>query len=288
MLQWSIPVEENRFKDPSYYYILVSETEMVTKLVSMIQEGSSGNRGRNALIALANILGGDHSLLPFSKVASIVEDVESKEPQRATLLPLAYQIAAFYNTDESLSFLVERTTEEFWAERGMPTYEWTVPDAPGRSNTLETAQTIAISAVAKHPSPKAEVYLNSLLSDPEYSGDELLFNWINNALKRRYEYHLLSYERRQEAQQIKDSRNQTDANREEPPVVEVAPDPPVKEFAEVIEGGAAPEPVTEEPAEVVAAEPVGEEIERSPDWWLWLVGVVVVVVCTGLVLRRKS
>lgn len=50
----------------------------------------------------------------------------------------------------------------------------------------------------------------------------------------------------------------------------------------------APEPATEEPAEVVVTELIEKDVKQSLNWWLWLIGVLVVVGCFGLVLRRKS
>jgi hypothetical protein len=60
----------------------------------------------------------------------------------------------------------------------------------------------------------------------------------------------------------------------------------VEEVAKVIEEVTAPELATEEPAEVVVAEPVEEGVEQSSNWWLWLIGVVVVV--GGVVLLRSK
>lgn len=56
---------------------------------------------------------------------------------------------------------------------------------------------------------------------------------------------------------------------------------------EVIEEVTAPKPAIEEPAEVVVAEPVEEGVEQSSNWWLWLIGVVVVIGGI-LVLRPKK
>ena len=50
------------------------------------------------------------------------------------------------------------------------------------------------------------------------------------------------------------------------------------------EGLPQPEQIIKEPAEVVEEAPV----EQSSNWWLWLIGAVVVVSVLGLVLRRKS
>lgn len=70
----------------------------------------------------------------------------------------------------------------------------------------------------------------------------------------------------------------------EEPVVEVAPAPPVEEVAQVVGEVTAPE---EEAAEVVFAEPVEEEVEQSPNWWLWLIGVVAVVGGVFVLRSRK-
>lgn len=69
-------------------------------------------------------------------------------------------------------------------------------------------------------------------------------------------------------------------------ISEIPPAPPVEEVVEVIEE-AAPEPATEEPAEVVVAEPLEEPAGQSSQWWLWLIGGVVVVAGIGLSVRRK-
>jgi len=48
------------------------------------------------------------------------------------------------------------------------------------------------------------------------------------------------------------------------------------------------EPAIEETDEEVVAEPTEEPAEKSSNWWLWLIGAVIVVGGLGLALRRKS
>ncbi len=48
------------------------------------------------------------------------------------------------------------------------------------------------------------------------------------------------------------------------------------------------EPEVKEPVEVTPVEVVEETPEQSSQWWLWLVGALIVVGGLGLVLRRKS
>ena len=67
----------------------------------------------------------------------------------------------------------------------------------------------------------------------------------------------------------------------EKPAVEVAAVP------EVIEEINAPEPTIEEPTEVVVTEPVEEDVEQSSNWWLWLIGAVIIVGSVFVLRSRK-
>ena len=62
----------------------------------------------------------------------------------------------------------------------------------------------------------------------------------------------------------------------------------VSEVVEVVEEASAPDLAIKESAEVVTVEPSEEPAEQSSNWWLWLIGAVVVVGGIGLVARRKS
>tara|TARA_B100000614_G_C14521487_1_gene482760 strand:- start:124 stop:1071 length:948 start_codon:yes stop_codon:yes gene_type:complete len=286
MLHWGIEVEDSKFRDPSYYYILVVEPEMMPNLVSLIFENGSETKTTRALVALANILGGDNTLLPFDQVTRIVDHIESQAAVTPSKLSLAYQIVAFYGTKESLEYLKARTTKEFWTEQGMPTFESYAPDAPERSSKVKTAQTIAISAVGQHPSNEVEKYLRSFLKNAIYTEDELLANWINNSLKRRYEYHLTAFERRQEAQKIKDARNQSSSRITEP--TEPPASHSVPKAEETTRDPNVPEPETEQPAEVKTPDTSKEKPEQSSQWWLWLVGILVVFGGGALSFRPKN
>lgn len=73
-------------------------------------------------------------------------------------------------------------------------------------------------------------------------------------------------------------------------VSEIVTNPPeVVKIAESIEGVNKPDPtIDEEAAVVVVAEPIEEDVEQSSNWWLWLIGGLVVVIGLGLAVRRKS
>ena len=70
-------------------------------------------------------------------------------------------------------------------------------------------------------------------------------------------------------------------------ILEIPPAPPIEEIAEVIEEIKQPDPAIEEPTEVVVDEPIGEDVEQSSNWWLWLIGAVVIVGGIVWILRRK-
>lgn len=60
------------------------------------------------------------------------------------------------------------------------------------------------------------------------------------------------------------------------------------EIVEVIGEVTPPKPAKEEPAEAAPVEVTEETPEQSSNWWLWLVGALVVVGGLGLAIRRKS
>jgi hypothetical protein len=50
----------------------------------------------------------------------------------------------------------------------------------------------------------------------------------------------------------------------------------------------APEPATEKPSEIKTPDTSEKPAEEPSQWWLWLIGAMVVIGGLGLVLRRKS
>ena len=65
----------------------------------------------------------------------------------------------------------------------------------------------------------------------------------------------------------------------------VSSEPAVAETSEAIKP---PEPAIEEPVELTIAEPPEPSAEQSSNWWLWLIGLLVVVGGLTVVVRRKS
>jgi hypothetical protein len=72
------------------------------------------------------------------------------------------------------------------------------------------------------------------------------------------------------------------------PVDEIPATSPAPEVEEAAQEVTAPEPATKEPAEITPVEMAEESPEQSSQWWLWLVGALVVVGGLGMLLRRKS
>lgn len=66
--------------------------------------------------------------------------------------------------------------------------------------------------------------------------------------------------------------------------------PPSADAVEVMETFQSIEEITppEEATEVVTAEPTEDPAEKASNWWLWLIGAVVVVGGVGLGVRRKG
>ncbi len=62
----------------------------------------------------------------------------------------------------------------------------------------------------------------------------------------------------------------------------------IEPVAEVIEEVTTPEPAIESPTEVVTPEPSEEPAEQSSNWFLWLLGGLVVLGGLAMVVRRKN
>lgn len=75
---------------------------------------------------------------------------------------------------------------------------------------------------------------------------------------------------------------------ESPYAVKTPSTPPDSQIEEDAQESTAPEPAIEEPAEVATSELSSEPIEQSSNWWLWLIGALVVVGGLVVVVRRKS
>ena len=60
------------------------------------------------------------------------------------------------------------------------------------------------------------------------------------------------------------------------------------EIGEETQESTAPKPAIEVSAEIVNAEPSEEPVEQTSNWWLWLIGLFVVVGGLAVVVRRKS
>jgi hypothetical protein len=261
----------------SQYYILAAEAGYVEQLVDIIEHDSNIRLKNSALVALANILGGDNSLLPFSKVREIVSYFE--EPDFPEGLNRAYSIAAYYNTNESLDFLKDRTRFEFWEGREMPRSIGI--ESVGGSDMLRTAQGTAISLLGLyHPMPEASEYLKSLLDDERYINDPYLKKRIERALAKRDAYKVF-YERRQAAQALKDKlEGKLPENPKE-----------LRNIEEVVEV----EPVEVEPSQIIQVEEsegdlVVEELsgDEQKIFWPWFVGVGLVFVLFAIRARLNK
>ena len=132
---------------------------------------------------------------------------------------------------------------------------------------------LAIGSYGSKANPYLET-LNKLINDPSIGGS------LTSALQKAEL--MIKEPDRFPASQTKNliSLRNDESSTEQSSVVE--------EVAKVIEEVTAPEPaIEEEPAEVVVAEAVEEDVEQSSNWWLWLVGAVVVI-GGFLKVRRKK
>jgi len=94
--------------------------------------------------------------------------------------------------------------------------------------------------------------------------------------------------RLEETPYIETTESTRSGTRDAEAIEEPTEDSPATEFEEVAQESTAPESATEKLAEVKVPEPAEEAAEEPSQWWLWLIGLLVIVGGLGFALRRKS
>lgn len=275
----------------STYYVVASKPQTLEEGFAYLKSGGETLERSRVFLAMGTLL----SAYPTDKynadIKEYVEDVESSYSHYSDIIR-TYTALAKIGTEQTLEMLKERATYEFWEERRMPSLISSDPDH-GHDHYADNAQSTAISRLGRHQSSEAKAFLEELQENPRYVHDPILKE--NDSLRIGLEAATeegIAYRQKQinDALALKKSIFEADAAIEniEEPIARIRAVSSAEETAEVIEQVTEPEQATEGFAEVVVAEPIEEDVEQSSNWWLWLVGALVVVGGLGLVLRRKN
>lgn len=279
---------ESESKSTHAYYILAAQEDTPQELLNLLNDQSQSSRWEDAMFALGVIAGGDSEVVSLETLVNIAdryENINASSSEQLDLVEKAYWALAYQGSQESLAILKERASESYWNNRKLPSATEAISDP--YTERVVTARAKAIMAIGFHPTPEAKGYLNRIKNESEFSNDKVLKEEIDSALALR-SFAVSSHEERIKAYQVRNLGQQQTVELVEEPSAEIPAHPPAPEAVQVVEEVTPPEPAKEEPAEVVTVEVAEETAEQSSNWWLWLIGALVVVGGLGLVLRRKN
>jgi len=261
----------------SEYYIFAAQEDTPAQLLRLLDDTDYKNDWPTIIMVLGSLsVGYDVPVEPLMKAAEDWErSTEIGDGEKLKYIERAYWALAREGSEASLSFLKKRTRKEFWEERDMPTYVVKVDHSDTPAETV-TARSEVIIAISKHRLEAAELYLQELYKDPEFYGDPILRRRLESAARMRGTW-MRGHEKRVRAFEVKRELAGESPDSVVEATAEIPQTPLAPEAVEEVEEVAQPKPATEKPAEVVTFEQTEEPAEQSSNWWLWLIGALVVV-----------
>lgn len=288
---------------PSFHegVVLSYDEQSIDELKNLVFEENT--KYRNVRSSSMHALGVIHSVDPdavsFDELSNLISEVERSaslsEGIKVDILSGGYMGMSYSKDSQAYDFLVTRATGELWAEDEMPavryinSHEHEHENGHGHTHEegfITTAQSDAIRALSGINDPRIASVLEKLRKETSEDKD-YIHHAIPSGFYSKRDQH---FEQLREAAYAKRLASLGITKTSEELVAEEVPAsaPLVAEIPEVIEEVTAPEPAIEELAEVVVTELIEEDVEQSSNWWLWLVGLLVVVGAIGLAVRRKS
>lgn len=275
------------------YYIVASRPETLKEGFEYLSdEGVDLLERSRAFSIIGTVLAAYPSDDYNAQIETFVQKVEDsyQESDSFIIIHHTYAALAQMETQQSLNMLQERASFEFWEDRKMPSITGAFSDRPNEPFT-ENAQSVAISQLGEHPLPEAEVFLKELAAKERYKNDPVLQNMesFETALFKKKESDEYRQNKIAEALALKESIFGTTAATTETigePNVEIPPTSPA--VVEPTEELATENLEVKEPVKVTPIEITEEPVEQSSQWWLWLVGALVVLGGLVVVVRRKS
>lgn len=288
------PVENGLPPSSSGFIILNYDDEVIDGMWRILNNPKQQKYWKSALIDFRRVATAEPDRIDLSKLVQNTENIEQsdtiEEDDKVRLLFFAYDAIARHRNDRAFGFLKDRTKFEFWEGNEISRTVYTSHGA-GSEGILETAQSMAIKAIAELQTEEAFALLQSLFSDERYSSKPHL----NIPLSGILEYGgweasagRLKTIQAEYAKRLELRGEAASPQAIEEPSVESSGNPSASEVEEVAQGSTAPEPATEKAAEMKTPDASEEATDQSSNGWLWLIGAVVVFGGIGLITRRKS
>ncbi len=272
--------------------ILGYDYQGVEELKEIVFEDDPKYRDKRspAIHALGIIHSVDPGSVSFDELKSLIVGVEQSESLsagiRVDILNGGYKGLSYSKDSRAYDFLIKRVTGEIWADGEIPTTGYYVHGSKAEEVLITTAQSDAIRALSGINDPRIPAVLEKLRketpTDKDYIHYAIPSGIYGKRDQRLDELRQAAHAKRLASLGIKGTNEESKAEEARATSHEVS------EVVEVVEEASAPDLAIKESAEVVTVEPSEEPAEQSSNWWLWLIGAVVVVGGIGLVARRKS
>ncbi len=169
-------VEDHIFNyQPEYFYDLLT-----------LARGKSKEGRMDGAVTILGDVAEYEPRFKYETIRSLVEAVEVdayKDPEWISSLSSIYSLLGRSGSPEALRFLQQRASFEYWKNRTMPVLK----EEFGEDRVPETItpQEQALYAIAWHPSPEAQKFLEACQKDPRYQDNRRLALAIKFALETR-------------------------------------------------------------------------------------------------------
>tara|TARA_B100000614_G_C14486437_1_gene468885 strand:+ start:95 stop:1075 length:981 start_codon:yes stop_codon:yes gene_type:complete len=257
------------------YTILNYNNDLLDGIFDLLKSPKEAAFWKSAFIQLRIIATVDPKAVDLNRTIEHAKAIEaSKDLAGVDKLPIlrsAYGAVARFSNDEALNFIKARIEPEFWLNRKFEVE--IVHDHAPSLDTKHDGLTEAIMALAEMESADAERLLSSLMENETYTSKPNVLrrlraaNYYKESVDLMIENIQKEYTKRLELRGDSVLGSVPDGFTTDVPLT-----PPV--VARVSEQPSIPKAEVREPVNVEVAE---EAPVESSQWWLWLVGLLVVL-----------
>ena len=285
------PTEHGLPPSSSGFIILNYDQNVIDGIWRILENPEQQKYWKHAFINLRRIASAEADQINFDRLTDSVEGIEQSETinsnDKVYLLRMGYNAIARQRNDSALEFLRNRTKFDFWQGKGISKTVYNSHGA-GSEGILKSGQTEAISALDEIQTEEAYKLLQALAVDPKYIEEPHLFLTLRSSIEYGWEASAgrLKTIQTEYAKRLELRGKSSPVPLIKEPAVEI-PTPPAA-VVETTEELPTVENEIKEPAEVKPVEVTEETSEESSQWWLWLIGALVVLGGLAVVVRRKS
>jgi hypothetical protein len=273
------PTEYGLPSSSSGFIILNYDDTVIDGVWRILENPEQQKHWKQAFRSLRRIATADSQSVDYNRLVEQIKKIEKSESiddeAKIDLLMLGYPSVARHRNDQAFEFLKARTRFEFWKDHEISSTVYNSHGA-GSDGILQTGQSMAINAIPELQTEEAYELLQSLFADERYTSKQHLNTILSSSLE--YGGWGASASRLQTIQSEYAKRLELRGEKAPAQVIDdltakISATPFVPEVEEIVQEAKQPEPATEKKFDIAIA----QLAEDSSNWWLWLIGAVVVV-----------